>query len=146
MPRLDYPVVPDGLVVDVLVGWPGPATAAALAAGGSIAFPVRARGVIDTGTDITAVGTYALRRLGLAAVQQAMTQTAAGRISADLYRVSLGVTDFADANASELIEPDLLVMEWASAPTGIDVLIGLDILLGCQFRLDGPGRRFMLDF
>ncbi|HEY1378216.1 MAG TPA: aspartyl protease family protein [Gemmataceae bacterium] len=146
MPRLGFPIVPDGLLVDVLVGWNQPATVAALAAGGPIALPVRARGVIDTGTDITAVGTAVLRQLGLAVVRQTTTQTAAGSVSVNLYRVGLGITDFADAGAPELVEPNLLVMELAAAPAGIDVLIGLDVLLGCHFSLDGPGRRFAIDF
>jgi hypothetical protein len=146
MPRLEYPVVPDGLLADVMVGWNRPTTAAALAGGTPIAIPVRARGVVDTGTDVSAVSTTVLRQLGLAPVRSTTTHTAAGTVGVNLYRVSLGITDFADPVATELVEPDLLIMEWAAPPAGIDVLIGLDVLLGCQFTLDGPGRRFAIDF
>jgi hypothetical protein len=146
MPRLEYPVVPNGLLVDVIVGWNRPETVTALAAGTAISMPVRARGVIDTGTDVTAVAAPVLRQLGLALVQQTTTQTASGRVSVDLFEVSLGVTDLAAPTGPELVEPDLLVMELAAPPIGIDVLIGLDVLLGCWFTLDGPGRRFAIDF
>jgi hypothetical protein len=30
--------------------------------------------------------------------------------------------------------------------TPVDVLIGMDVLLGCRMLLDGPGRQFTLDF
>jgi hypothetical protein len=146
MPRLTYPVMADGLLADLIVGWNQSTTAAALAGSMPIAMPVRARGVIDTGTDISAVSAAILQQLGLAPVRTTTTQTVAGTVRVDLYRVSLGITDFAAPNAPELVEPDLLVMELAAAPVGIDVLIGLDVLLGCQFTLDGPGRRFAISF
>ena len=44
-----------------------------------------------------------------------------------------------------MTEPDRLVMELTTALPDADILIGLDVRLGCQRLLDGPGRRFTLD-
>jgi hypothetical protein len=44
-----------------------------------------------------------------------------------------------------VVQPDLLVME---LPLGfpVDVLIGMDVLLGCRMLLDDPARQLTLDF
>lgn len=108
--------------------------------------PIRARGEIDTGSDVTAVSAPILQRLGIPVYQQASTRTVTGAVSVDLYKVSVGVTNFADPQASELLEPNLIVMELPTALPKIEVLIGLDLLMSCKLILDGPGKRFTLDF
>jgi hypothetical protein len=45
-----------------------------------------------------------------------------------------------------LTRHDLTVMEMPSPIPGVEVLIGLDILLNCKLVLEGPARRFTLDF
>jgi hypothetical protein len=145
--RLVYPVRADGLLVDVLIGLRGASIAVQMTAGQPITVPVRARGAIDTGTDITIVSAAILQRLGVPASSQGSTQTVTGSLSAPLFRVSVGITDFGDPHAPELVEADLLVMGlMTKLPQQIEVLIGLDILLGCRFVLDGPGRQFSLEF
>ncbi len=42
--------------------------------------------------------------------------------------------------------PTLLVMEALATLPDADVLIGLDILLNCKTLLDGPARRFTIEF
>ncbi len=37
-------------------------------------------------------------------------------------------------------------MELTTPLPVVEVLIGLDILLGCKFLLDGPARQFSLEF
>jgi hypothetical protein len=147
MSRLVYPIDPHGLLVDVVVGPSGLTLASQLATGQPIAAPFRARGLIDTGTDVTAVSAALLQQLGIASSYQNTTQTAAGRLSVQMFVVSLGITDFADPAAPELVEPDLTVMELVtSLPQAIEVLIGLDVLRGCKFLLDGPTNHFSLEF
>jgi hypothetical protein len=41
---------------------------------------------------------------------------------------------------------DLLVSELTTTLPNIDMLIGMDILLDCKLLLDGPARRFVLEF
>jgi hypothetical protein len=147
MPRLVFPVCKDGLFVGAVIGLRGATTAGQLAAGQPITRPIRGRGAIDTGSDRTVVSAAILQRLGVAPSHQGTTQTAAGPLSVQLFEVSVGVADFADPNSPELVESDLLVMELVAAlPQNIEVLIGLDILLGCKFQLDGPGKWYSLEW
>jgi hypothetical protein len=146
MPQLDFPVDKDGLLVDVVIGVDGATTVALMKAGRPLPIPVRARAAIDTGSDVTAVSTAILRQLGVPASQQATTHTVAGPLAVDLFEVSASVTDFAIPGAPGPVEANLLVMELSSGLPVIDVLIGLDMLLRCRFVLDGPGRRFSVDF
>ena len=111
MQKLSYPLLPDGLIVDVVIGLRGLTTASLLAAGQSIAPPVRARGAIDTGSDLTVVSAAILQGLGITASHLGSTQTVAGSLSVQLFKVSVGITDFGDPGAPELVEPDLLVMD-----------------------------------
>lgn len=64
-----------------------------------------------------------------------------------MFVVSLGITDFADPAAPAFVEADLTVMELVTVlPQAIEVLIGLDVLRGCKFLLDGPAHQFSLEF
>jgi hypothetical protein len=146
MPKLIFHARPDGLFVDVLIGLDGATTAALLAAGQPIPAPIRARSLIDTGSDVTVVSGSILARLGIPAQYRTTTQTISGPVAVNLFEVSVGITDFARAGSPELVEAHLLVMELTSPPHGLDVLIGLDIMLGCRMVLAGPARQFTLEF
>ena len=147
MPRLVFPVDPNGLLVDVVVGLRGLTTAHRLATGQPITAPLQARGAIDTGTDVTAVSAALRQRLGIPASYRKTTQTAGGALGVQLFVVSVGITHFRDPAAPELVESDLTVMEPVTVlPHSIEVLIGLDILRGCEFLLNGPAGWFSLDF
>jgi hypothetical protein len=146
MPRLIFPVHWDGLFVDVLIGLDGATTAGLVAAGQPVLAPIRAPGAIDTGSDVTAVNAAILQRLGVPPKQQMTTQTFAGSLGVNLFQVSLGISDFADPNAPELVESTLHVMEFTSALPKIEVVIGLDVLLKCRLVVDGPAGHFALEF
>ena len=145
MAKLTFPLLADGLRVDVVVGLDGATLTAQLKSGQPIPAPVTARGEIDTGSNITAVATAILRQLGVVPQYQSTTQTAAGQLAVDVYEVSVGVRNNADPAAAELVEPTLLVMELANPLPDLQVLIGLNFLLGCRFHVDGPGRWFSLE-
>jgi hypothetical protein len=146
MPKLVFPVLGDGLLVDVVVGLDRATTLGQLGAGQPITAPICARGEIDTATNIAAVRAAILQRLAVPLQYQTTTQTAAGPLAANVFEVSLGIRDFRDPASPELVEPTLPVMELKAALPVVEVLIGLDILLGCKFLLDGPGGQFSLEF
>jgi hypothetical protein len=145
MSKLVFPVLPDGLLVDVLIGLDGDTTTAQLTAGQPITAPVRACGEIDTGSNVTAVSAAILQRLGIPIQYQSTTQTVSGSLSVGVGKVSVGVRDFRDPTSPELVEPTLSVMELKTQLPKVEVLIGLDFLLGCTFVLEGPARRFSLE-
>jgi hypothetical protein len=145
MTKLSFPVLPDGLIVDVVIGLDGDTTTAQIAAGQPVTRPILTRGEIDTGTNITAVNAAILQRLGVPHQFQTTTQTAAGLLTVDVFKVSVGVRNLANPTSGTLVVSKLLVMELTTALQQVEVLIGLDFLLGCRFELDGPGLQFSLE-
>jgi hypothetical protein len=145
MPKVVFPVLPDGLLVDVLIGLDRAATVAQLAARQPITAPVWARGEIDTGSNMTAVSTAILQRLGIPFQYHATTKTASGNLAVSVAKASVGVRDRTDPASPELLEPTMAVMGLPTLLAPVDVLIGLDFLLGCKFVLDGPALQFSLE-
>jgi hypothetical protein len=147
MDQLAFPVTPAGLAAPVWIGLDGQTTAALRAAGLPIPAPIQARGLIDTGSDVTVVASWILQQLAVPLASTTSTHTAAGPIPVKLFAVSLGITDPArPAGSPWLTQSGLLAMEMPSPIPGVDVLIGLDILLDCKMLLDGPARQFTLEF
>jgi hypothetical protein len=146
MPQLRLPIGPDGLCVDVLVGVDGGKMATLIHAGQPIPAPRSVRGLIDTGTDVTAIHLPILQGLGIPSLHQTTTRTVGGSLSVNVFEVSLSITNLANPSAPWLVRSSLLVMDLPSALPNIEALIGLDILLGCRLLLDGPARQFTLDF
>jgi len=144
MAQLTFPILPDGLQVDVMIGPHGAALAAQVASG-VVTRPVSGRGEIDTGSNITAISIAMLRALNVPVLYQRTTRTAAGLVTVDVYKVSVGIHNLATPTAIEIVAPDLLVMALPTALPQIDVLIGLDFLLGCRFTLDGPAGWFSIE-
>jgi hypothetical protein len=87
-----------------------------------------------------------LQQLGLTSTGQGSSQTAGGLAAVNLFEVSLRIPSPGNDPGSMLTRLDLMVMELPSPIPGVDVLIGLDILLDCKMLLDGPARRFTLEF
>jgi hypothetical protein len=145
MPSLTFPVTPDGLAVPVWIGPSGKATVSLQAAGQAIPAPLLARGLLDTGSSVTAIAPWVFQRLPIPVAGTGTTQTAAGPVAVNLHEVSLSITD-PGRPAPMLTCSDLLASELAAALPDVDVLVGLDVLLQCRLTLDGPGRWFTLEF
>lgn len=64
----------------------------------------------------------------------------------NVYSISLGITDPGHPVRVWLTQPTLQVTELSTSLPDTDVLIGLDVLLGCKLLLDGPAREFTLEF
>lgn len=147
MPKLTFPLQSDGLICDVLIGLDGRATTALAISGQPILAPIRCRGLVDTGTDVTCVASAVLRQLGLnVPIFKSKTRTTTGTAPVDLFEASVGVLDLHNLSGPTLVLPDVLVMELSTPLTNIDVLIGLDVLLTARLVLDGPRQIFTLDF
>lgn len=108
--------------------------------------PSRVRGEINTGTNITCVSLPILQALAVPMQLQSSTQGISGSVPARLYEVSVSLTNFGTPGAPLFVQPTVLVMELPVTLPHADVLIGMDILLGCRMLLDGPARQFTLDF
>jgi hypothetical protein len=146
MARATYAVTPDGLAVPVLVGLDGGTTVARRTAGQPVPAPIRARGLIDTCSDVSAVAAGILQQLAVPPARTATTTTAAGPLSVRLFLVSLSILGPPPSGGFVHTEPVLLVSELPSVLPDADVLIGLDVLLKGRLLLEGPPGFFTLDF
>lgn len=145
MAQLTFPIIGPELWIDVRVNLSAPALANNQATGGPAPSSIPARAQIDTGSTVTVVAASILGRLGIAPTMKATTQGIGGPLSVQLFHISLSILDGNDLQLPWLTEPDLVVMQ-APPHLAVDVLIGMDVLLGCRLLIDGPGRQFMLDF
>jgi hypothetical protein len=146
MPHFTFPLSPDGMIVQAMFGLNGAATAALVQTGQPVARPIQVRSLLDNGTDATAIAPHVFQKLGLKSQVSGTSQTAAGQVTVNLYRVSLGITGPAGGTGSALVLPDLLVSELTATLPNIDALIGMDVLRQCLLVLDGPGQQFILGF
>ncbi len=145
MPQLTFPIIPDGLMVDVLVNVEA-ASLLALRASGQACPPIEAKGLIDTASNVSGVSPAIVSQLGLPPVGPPTTTTGiGGAVTVQLYRVSLHVRDAKAPHLPMYTVPSLLVMDLPPGPS-CDVLIGMDVLLGCKLIVDGPGQQFTLQF
>lgn len=147
MQELKFPITPDGMICDVLIGLNGQTTKSLVSARQAISPPVPCRGLIDTGSDVTCVGSAVLRRLGLIApIAKTTTTTISGTVPVDLFEVSRNILNLAASQGPMLVFSDLLVMELTGSVPKLDVLIGMDALLTTRLLLDGPNKEFSLQF
>lgn len=109
---LTFPILPDGLVVDVLVNLEA-AVLLPLRRSGTRPAPVQGRGLIDTGSDITAVSLPILQQLGVPSVLQTTTQGIGGSVAVNLYRDKKGDASlFKQASpVSELVQHEEHLIE-----------------------------------
>jgi Aspartyl protease len=145
MAQLVFPITADGLCVDVRLNLDGAALHALHSAGQPLPNSIPATGLIDTGTDISAVAPSILQQLGVPVYGHASTLGVAGSIPVRLFQVTFFILDAGQHHLAWLAQPDLLVME---LPSGlpVDVLIGMDVLRTCKTLIDGPAGQFALDF
>jgi hypothetical protein len=144
MPHLTLPVDPDGLVLNVMVGLPGKATAALLAAGQAIPRPLLLRGQIDNGSDITCIAARVVQHFGLPIIQTTTSHTTGGMIQVNLFEISFSIPQQGTLSGPLLVLEHLPVMEWANPPANIEVLAGLDVLKHLLMIHDGQRDEFTL--
>ncbi len=146
MAQLVFPLSPDGPTLEVVIGLPGASLAALQSSGQAMPLPVRARALLDTGCDVTAVAPWVHLQQNLPLYGRAGTQTAGGSVKVNVYQVSLSISGSAGAAGPMFVRPTLLVTELAHVPPDLDVLVGLDILFEIVTLIDGPGRQFSVTF
>jgi hypothetical protein len=138
MPRLTFPFLPDGLCVPALVG-PSTATTQLQVA------PRHVRGLIDSGTTITAVAPWLLAALNVTPGPATQTRTIAGSVTVRFFQISFTIYD-PTGPGPDLFRPDWLVTNMLEDPDDVDVLFGLDLLREIVLTVDGPALFFTIDF
>jgi len=144
MPRLTFPFGPDGLLVPALLGLTAADLAAAQKAGATLPGLLQVRGMIDSGSTVTAVAPGVLARLNVPPGPAVRTTTAAGAVQVYLYQVSFTIYDL--TSGVTLTRPDWTVINLLHDLDDIDVLFGLDLLREIVLTVSAPGQTFSLDF
>jgi hypothetical protein len=103
---------------------------------------IRARALIDTGSQRTFIDSSLIQGLQLESKGPCMVSSSTSVGRCDFYDARIGLYD----RAGEVVWKDLLVGEVDSVSKGFSVLIGLDILSECEFHYDGRNGTFSLDF
>lgn len=145
MARLEFVISAAGLEAAVVVGPSGKELAALHAAGQPIPRPVHARGLIDTGTSVTAISATVLQQTGLIAIGTGQSHTASGKVPVGIFEVSLSILPLLPGSTGHIVLPDLVVSELSAALPDCDVLIGMDVLAQCRLFVDGPAAEFFLE-
>ena len=144
--QMTFPIVAGELSLTVLVNVGTQRAADLLSSGQPIPRGVWVTGSIDSGTTLSCVSRTVLRQLGLTPVGQGTSQTASGQLVADVYRVSFSIPPYQNLPGPVLTRADVKVMELATLLPGVDMLIGMDLLLTVETTVDGPGGQFTIEF
>jgi hypothetical protein len=146
MPRFQFRTDPDGLKLEVFVGVSRPFAAALMWAGVAVPPAWVATAEVDTGATITCVSAAVIAGLGLSVpVGRARNQTASAAVAVRLFEVGIGFPAGVTGGPPVVWRDELEVAEFATPLPGVDVLIGLDLLLSCRLTLDGPAGTFALE-
>jgi hypothetical protein len=144
MPQLSFPFDRNGMMVDVLLSCGGDRLKQLLDQNAPVPAPVWARGMIDTGTNVSAVSLTLLRQLGIEGGKEVKSEGIGGEFVTRSYEVSLTIADKAAPAGPTYSPPDVSVIHLDAA--GVDVLIGLDLLMACRLVIDGRAGLFTLEF
>jgi hypothetical protein len=146
MAFLTFPTTPAGLALPVYVGVDQQTAVAHLASSQPVPSLLPTWGLVDTGSDLTAVAPWVLQQHNLPVIHTVTTQTASGAVHVHVHSVSLSITDPNRSGSPTLTVPFLLVTQLATTLADADVLVGLNLLLQYKLLLDGPSGEFTLEF
>jgi hypothetical protein len=144
MPQMSFPFDRNGMMVDVLLSCGGDRLKQLLEQNTPIPAPVWARGMIDTGTNVSAVSLTLLRQLGIEGGKEVKSEGIGGEFVTRSYEISLTIADKTAPAGPTYSPPHVSVMHLDAA--GVDVLIGLDLLMACRLVIDGRAGLFTLEF
>ena len=145
MPQLTFPFVPDGLLVSAVINLAAPALQSNRQQG-SATTGIHARGMIDSGTTLTAVGPRILTALNAVRGQPVNISTAAGSTNVYYYFISFTIYNRSQPSGTDLYQPIWKVTSLVADLEDVDILFGLDLLHQIVLTVDGPAQTFMLDF
>ena len=150
MPHFTLQILPQGALVNALVGVSEARQAALVEAGQSVPDIVSIRALIDTGASGTCIDPSVLHPLNLTPKGKTPVQTPSTggmAVEADQYDVSIIIPAF--ANQAPLILSNLPVICMpliASMGPNVQALIGRDILAQCLLGYNGSAELFTLAY
>jgi hypothetical protein len=148
MPVLTGALIPEGALVNVLVG-PSHSTVQGLRTTLRPVPPfISTKALLDTGAEMTCFDASLVQALGLpfGGSVPANVPAQGGLSFSALHDASLTIVHPSGKAGDNLVIRDITVLELALASLGYQVLIGRDVLARCRFLYDGPKNRFRLHY
>jgi hypothetical protein len=145
MAQISLPITPSGVIIEAYVFYTGARIQAMSAASQVPQSPVRARLIVDTGATRTFLDPGIIQALHLTPTGVAAAHTAssgANPVPVLEYAVSL----FLPLTGQTKIVDPLPILESHLRPSGVDGLLGCDVLNDGILLYDGPNRRCTLTF
>lgn len=148
MPIIKGTVAAEGALVRVSIGWSSTSTRSLRAALKPIPPPVDTRALLDSGAAATCLDSSLVQTLAppQAGMTLANLPATGGMTGGSLYEIRLTIIHPSGNAHSNLVVPDLIVLELPIGALGYQVLIGRDLLKRCRFFYDGPKDRFFLSY
>jgi hypothetical protein len=148
MPTLTGALAQDGALVDVSIGLSDSGMQALRAGLQPVPSSIAARGLLDTGAEMTCVDSFLVRTLGLSLTGTTFANLPAhgGLTLSPLYDIGLTILHSSGDSRKNLAVRTLAALELSLAHLGFQVLIGRDVLAACRFVYDGPRNKFRLGF
>lgn len=145
MPRMTVPLGADLPTIPLLVGLCGDETTGRIQASIPVTPPLLIQAVIDTGATVSSVAPDILLRLGVVSFARTGNQTAGGVVKVNLYEVSVGLPPMFGLPNTVVLDDMLVVAEIPAALSGVDFLLGIDLLRRCVLTVNGPAGTVSLD-
>jgi hypothetical protein len=144
MPQFTAAVTTEGLELLVMIGLPSRDMKALQAAGMPVPRPPVVTGILDTGSNCCCISARVASLLGLVPIRQTFTQTASGTGAVNLYKVSLFIPRPGSTTEFLAVADSWTVSELSAAVTGIEAIVGRDLLAQLLLVLNGPRNDFAL--
>lgn len=148
MPILTGNLIPEGALVDVLVGLSQSTVHGLRTALQPVPPPINTHALLDTGAEITCFDSALIQSLGLpsSGMVPAFVPALGGLGFAQLHDASLTIVHPSGNPWINLVIRDLTIMDVSLASLGYQVLIGRDVLAKCAFLYHGLKNRFRLSY
>jgi hypothetical protein len=144
MPHLTASLTTEGLELPVMIGLCSSDMKALQAAGSPVPRPLVVNGLIDTGSNCCCISARVSSLLGIFPIRQGSAQTAGGTVLVNLYKVSLFIPKPGSTTEFLAVGDSWTVSELSPAATGIEALVGRDLLAQVLLFLNGPRNEFAL--
>jgi hypothetical protein len=144
MPQFTASLTTEGMELLVMVGLDSRDMRARQAAGMPIPRPAIVPGIIDTGSNCCCISARVASLLGIVPIRQSSSQTAGGSVSVNLYKVSLFIPRPGSTTEFLAVADSWTVSELNRAITGIEAIVGRDLLAQMLLILNGPRNEYAL--
>jgi hypothetical protein len=148
MPQLTGTILPEGAIVNVVVGLARSDIQSLRQNLRPIPQPVQLRALLDSGAQVTCLDPSIISGLALPWDQPTLANMPAtvGMILTMFYRAGVVIQHPSGNPRQDHVTPELRICELPLSQLGYDAVIGRDILNRLRFTYDGPVGTFALDY